>query len=220
MTMVEAELTLFQMQSKSVFGNTIEFGQSALGKTPERLNAVDMIGAFDEFIVAVIDPKMLIKANIDPPVITTPAVSMDVRVNFTSNNGLQRGFGGIRHDLCVDMIAAFEQTKDDRFASRSTAPFTTHTTSTKVRLIGFTLARKRRMLSALSHRTLTHAQVNRIDATHGNTRQCCAFIGGQIKRKMAHNLSKLSLTDFGTCEVPVFLNHLKKLACINHMFAS
>lgn len=220
--MVEAELALFQMQGKSVLGNTIEFGQSALGKAPERLNAVDMIRAFDEFIVAVIDSEMLIKANINQAVITTPAISMDdtVRINFTSNNGLQRGFGGIRHDFCVDLIATFEQAKDDCFASRSPAPFTPHTASAKVGLIGFKLARKRRMLGAPSRHMLTHTQINRVDAAYGNARQGCAFTGGQIKRKMADNLSKFGFTDFRTPEVPVFLNHLKKLACFNYMFAS
>jgi hypothetical protein len=33
-------------------------------------------------------------------------------------------------------------------------------------------------------------------------------------------LSKLGFADFRTAVVPVFPNHFKKLACVEHMFAS
>lgn len=48
-----------------------------------------------------IDSEMFIEAQIDQAVITTPAVGVDdgSRIGFTPDNGLQRGFRGIRDNL-------------------------------------------------------------------------------------------------------------------------
>jgi hypothetical protein len=37
---------------------------------------------------------------------------------------------------------------------------------------------------------------------------------------MFNNLAKLGFTEFRTVEIPIFVNHFKKLACIEYMFAS
>lgn len=55
----------------------VKLDQPALGTAPEALDAVDMHGAASEFIVAMIDPKMLVKAHIDQAVIAAPAISVD-----------------------------------------------------------------------------------------------------------------------------------------------
>ena len=56
---VEAKLGFFQMQLELVLSHIMELCQSILSIAPERLDAVDMPRAFDEFVVAVIDPKAL-----------------------------------------------------------------------------------------------------------------------------------------------------------------
>ena len=75
-----------------------------LGVAPERLNAVDMPGSLDELIVAVVDPKVLFQADVNQAIVARPTVGMNdaVGVNFASNNGLQRGFGGIGDDFGID----------------------------------------------------------------------------------------------------------------------
>jgi hypothetical protein len=60
MSMIKPKLTLFQMQRKSMFGN-----------------AIDMTTAPDELSIAMVDPKVFIKANIDQTIVTTPAISVD-----------------------------------------------------------------------------------------------------------------------------------------------
>ena len=77
MSMIKPKLTLFQMQYKSMSGNSIEFSQPSLGKAPERFNAIDMIAASDKFIVAMIAPKVLVKSNIHQTIIARPAIGMD-----------------------------------------------------------------------------------------------------------------------------------------------
>ena len=62
--MIKSELSLFKMQFKGMFGNAIKLSQSTFSETPKRLNAVDMSIASGKLIVAVVDPVVLIKANI------------------------------------------------------------------------------------------------------------------------------------------------------------
>ncbi len=89
---------------------------------------------------------MLLEAQIDQPVVAAPFVGMDDR--------LQSGFGGIGHDLRVDLVAAFQQPEDDGFACRSTASPATHTPCTEVRLVGLQFAFERRDFCALGGQAL------------------------------------------------------------------
>ena len=47
-----------------------------LGFAPERLDAVDVSAALDEFVVALIDPKMLLQAQINQPIVTSPTIGV------------------------------------------------------------------------------------------------------------------------------------------------
>ena len=66
-----------------------------------------MSEAFDEPVVAVIDPKVLFQAEVNPPIVASPAVGVDeaVRIHFTPNNGLQRGFENIRDNFGIDIAS-------------------------------------------------------------------------------------------------------------------
>jgi len=66
---VEPELALFQIQVKGMFGNAVELRQPAFGNAPERLNAIDVMLSSDEFVVAVVDPELLVKADVHQPVV-------------------------------------------------------------------------------------------------------------------------------------------------------
>ena len=58
-----------------------------------------------------------------------------------------------------------------------------------------------------------------IGASHRHTTQLSGVSCGQIKGKMANNLSKFGYTDFRTAVIPIFPNHFKKLTYFNNMFA-
>ena len=79
---------------------------------------------------------------------------------------LQRGFGGVGHDLGIDLVAALEQTEDDGLAAGSGAAFATHTARAEVGFIAFeqpsngelrseisAMRRRIRRKSALTERT-------------------------------------------------------------------
>jgi len=59
--MVEPELTFFQVQFKSLFGNTVELHQPTFGNTPEGLNTVHMVFSSDELIAPWLTLKCLSK---------------------------------------------------------------------------------------------------------------------------------------------------------------
>ena len=65
------------MQLKGTLCDPVELGKPSSGKTPKRLNAVDMSNAPSEFIIAMIDAVMFIKANIDQAIVATPAMCMN-----------------------------------------------------------------------------------------------------------------------------------------------
>ena len=72
MAVVEAKLGLLEMQFELVTPHAMKLHQPMFGITPERLDAVDVPAAFDELVVAVIDPKVLVQAQINQPIVASP----------------------------------------------------------------------------------------------------------------------------------------------------
>ena len=108
-----------------------------------------------------------------------------VRIHFTLDDGLQRGFGSIGDNFGINAIGTFEQTKDDGFAIRATPAFASDTLGTEIGLIGFKLARERRVRSAFLGQADTDALVYRIDRAHGKAAQLRDIRGGQVHGKQA-----------------------------------
>ena len=145
-----------------------------------------------------IDPKVLLQTQINPSIVASSAIGVNdaVRIHFTPNNGLQRGFGSIGDDFGINAVVTFEQAKDDGFAIRATPAFAPDTLGAKIGLIGFKLARERRLRSAFLGQADTDALVHRIDRAHGKATQLRDIRGGQVHGKQAQKMSKLGLTDF------------------------
>ena len=165
MSVIEAKFGLLEMQLELVLSHTMKLHQPMLGIAPERLDAVDMPGDFDEFVVAVIDPKVLLQTQINPSIVGSSAIGVNdaVRIHFTPNNGLQRGFGGFGDDFGINAVTTFEQAKDDGFAIRATPAFVPDTLGAEIGFIGFKLAREQRLHSAFLGQADTDTLVHRID---------------------------------------------------------
>lgn len=220
--MVEAELGFFEVQFELFASHAMKLRQPMFGIAPEGFDAVDVSGALDEFVVTVIDPKVLLQTQINQPIVASPAIGMDdaAGIDLASDDGLQRGFGGIGNDFGVNTVAAFEQAKDDGLAAGATPAFASDALGAEIGFIGFKLARKRRLSGAFLGQTGTDALVHRIDRAHGKAAQLCGIRGGQVHGKQTQKLAKFCLTDFRMTVVPIFAWHFKKLACVQHMFAS
>ena len=66
-------------------GHAIKLHQRALGVAPKALDAVDMNTASGEFVVAVVDPQMLVKAYIYQTVVAAPEVGASDADNVRFN---------------------------------------------------------------------------------------------------------------------------------------
>src|SRR5260370_27435512 len=177
--MIEAELCFFEMEVEGMFGDAVELEQAAFGEGPEAFDGVDVLRSADELIVGVADPEVLVEAEIDQAIVTSPAVSMEHGFGSDSaaDHRLQSGFGGVGNDLSVDLVASFEQTEDDGLAAGSSASSAAHATRAKVRLVGLDFALEWRVaLTGFAHPS-SHSQKNRVhgsdrDAGHGGCFVC------------------------------------------------
>ena len=77
--------------------------------------------------------------------------------NIAQNTALQRGFGSIRDALGIDAVTKLEQTKDDNFDAGSKSTLVRNAFGTQAALIGFQLARKRRMSCTSPAHTPPHS---------------------------------------------------------------
>ena len=197
MTVIEAILRFFQVKIKRMLGHPVELHQATLGITPKALDAVDVNVASGELVVAVVDPQMLVKADIDQAVIAAPAVRVNHagNIGLASDDGLKDDLGGIRNDFRINVLAAFEQTKDHRLLTRATAAKSANPARSKVGLIGFELTAQRRDLLAVVGKPTANAQINGVDRAKRHAAEFGAIGGSQIHGEVAQDLAKLRFTD-------------------------
>ena len=106
--MVEAKFGLFEMKVKGMSGDAVELEQATFGEAPKALDAVDVMRSASEFVLAMIDAKMLIETQINQPVVPSPTVGVQHGFGSDSatNHRLESGFGGIRYDFGVTSCPA------------------------------------------------------------------------------------------------------------------
>lgn len=135
------------MQMKGLFTHTSEPIESGFGVAPEAFNSVDMTFTKDEFVLPVVDSKVLFVAKVNKPVIASPSIRMDdtFKVNPASDDPLQRGFSAIQDDLGIHFSVAFEDAKNNSFTESATASFALNPASAEETFINFNLSGKRRL---------------------------------------------------------------------------
>jgi len=205
-----------------MFRDAIELDQPPFCETPEALDSVDVMCSSNKFVVGMIDPEVLVESKIDQPVVTSPAIGMEYGFDsdFTSNHRLQSGFGSIRDDLGVDLVATFEQAEDDRLPARSTASFAPDATRSEVGFIHFDLSLKWRIAgTGLSH-SVAYSEKDGVHGSYRNASHRSGLGRRQIQSKTAHQMAKTSLTDLRTSKIPVNSNHHRSLALSSESFAS
>ena len=217
--MIKTIFSFFQMRIERMFRYAIKFGQPAFCIAPERLNPVNVTLTIREFILTMINSKMLIKTNIDQAIITTPTIRMNNsgRLNMPPDNALQRGFGAVGNDLGINFTLPLQQSKYNCFSVSTSPTFTPDTlspcgtTCTKIRFINFNCAFKRRGNFTRICHTLANLQVNTVYRSNRNTNQFGCARGGKIQRKTSNKLPEFSFTDSRTAIISIFVNHLSKL---------
>lgn len=137
---------------KEVGLDPVKLGQPAFGGGPEGFNPVDVNSVAGELVLAVVDSKVLVKADVHQTVIAAPGVGVDGagEINFARNDGPQGAAFTVRENLGVDPTSSFKDPKD-RLAVSASATVGRHTFDvfrTKVALIHLHLTDK---LSQLGH---------------------------------------------------------------------
>lgn len=211
--MIKTKFCFFQVQIKRVFGHAVKLCQSSFRITPKRLNPINMPIPTGKLILAMIDSKVLIKANIYQTIITTPAIGVDYRngVHMLSNNALQCRLRAICHYFRIGFALSFQQPKHNRFTVSTTTTFATYSMRTKIRLVNLYCTLQRRFkLSAFCCATTDL----KIDCSHGmnrNSNQFSRISGRKIQCKTSHKLPEFSFADSRTKIISIFNYHLSKL---------
>ena len=220
--MVETEFGLLEMKVKGMSGDAIELEQATFGEAPKAFDAVDVMRSASEFVLAMIDAKMLVEAQINQTVVPSPTIGVQHGFGSDSatNHRLESGFGGIRYDFRVDLLAPLEQSEDDGFSSRATTPFAAHATWAKVGFIGLDLAQEWRVaLTGFGHPG-SHSQENGVYGSNRNASHGRRLCRRQIQYKTTHQMAKLCFADFRMSKISVNSNHDRSLALSSKHSAS
>ena len=115
--MIKTELTFFDVQVKRRTVETAKLGQAHLGDTPEVLNAVDVSLVFHKLVATVIDPVVLLVAQVHQAAVAFPAIRIDDAAQgyLALQNGRQHSAAAIGHDLRVNFPLPLEQAEDRHF---------------------------------------------------------------------------------------------------------
>lgn len=98
--------------------DAIEHSDSAFGIAPESFDAVDVVTLeVTELILAMIYPVVLVVANIDESVISSPAIRVyfAIHLYYPLDNGLQDRSRTVRNDFRVNSAAPFVDTENGLF---------------------------------------------------------------------------------------------------------
>jgi len=211
--MIEAKFRLFQMQQKGMLGHAFALLETGFGEAPEGFNAVAVRSAAYEFVLAVADAKVAVKAYVHQPVVPAPAVRIDHRgpVDFAAYNGLQGLFRAVGHDFRVHLSTAFEQAEDDGFAAAPPAAFAAHPTRAEVALVEFDRPVEFGRRRAAGQQPVAQKQVDFIDGPHAQTRESGRIRGRQIQRKQAQQVAKFDLRNFAALIIAINGLHNSKL---------
>ena len=211
--MIKTKFGFFQVQVESMFGHTIELSQTSFSETPERLDTINMPLATGKLIVTMVNPEVLIKADIDQSVITTPSIGMDygIRRYMPTDNGLQCCFRTIWNNLRINLSLALKHTKDNCFAISATTSFTSNTLCPKVGFIDLYRTLQRRFKFTILGNSLSYFKINGIDGSDRNAGQLGCVSSSKIHRKTSNKLPEFCFPDSRTKIVSVFNIHLRKL---------
>ena len=181
--MVKAELGFFEVQREGGFGHSMEPGQAVFGVTPEALDAIDVVGAESELIIAMVHSSVLVIAEFDQTIVAAPGIGMHHGLQrcFAANDGLQCGFGGIWHDLRIDLIPSFQQAEDDGLSPSTPASAATHAARPEVGFVGFQIAAERRVASTLDGQSFSEPKKDLVHAADRNAGHLRRLRSGQIE---------------------------------------
>jgi len=173
----------------------MELHQTPFRERPEGLDAVDMGPATSKFVLTVLHPEVLLVAQIDQAVVPSPSVGVNdaVEADSSPDNGLQRGFSAVGHDLGVDHSISLEDSKNRCLASGSAAPFALDTLAAEIGFIDFDFSGKGRFVFAKLGDSLADEAIVSVNRVAVEASDGCSLTSVQIQGETAHQLSEFGL---------------------------
>ena len=153
-----------------------------------------------------LDPQMLVKTHINQPVVGPPGVGIDdaVEGDFSANDGLQSGFGGIGNDLGVNFAFSFQEAKNNGFTACTPSPLTAYSPGAKVTLINLNGPVEGRLILTKSGHFLPGQVKNAVDGVAVQAGDLGGLQGRQVQGQAAQEAAKFSFGDAGIFKVLIF----------------
>lgn len=131
------------MQIERVLAHTSELGKPGFGDAPEAFDAVDVAVTSGKFIIAMVDTKMLVVSHIDEAIVAFKPIGVNdaITSHLAPDDGLQCGFGAVRHNLGIDPAMPFDETEYNSLAISASATFAFNPASAEEGFVHFDLAR-------------------------------------------------------------------------------
>ena len=145
------------MQLKGRLTHSPKAGKPCLGIGPEALYSIDMASISDEFVLTVVDSKMLFISEIDQPVVAPPTIGMDdaFKADTASDDCLERSSFAVGHDFGVNFSVPSEHTENNGFSKSPTSPFSLYSLGSEVTFINFNFPVKRGLPEAIRSNSST-----------------------------------------------------------------
>lgn len=101
------------MQIERVLAHASELGEPGFGDAPEAFDVVDVVVTSGEFIIAMVDTEVPVVSHIDETIVAFKPIGVNDTVtgHLAPDDGLQFGFGAVRHDLGIDPAMPFDETE-------------------------------------------------------------------------------------------------------------
>jgi hypothetical protein len=198
--MVEPKLALLEMQIKALFFQAPETSQGGFGVPPKAFYLVDMTRTAGKFIVAMIDPEMLLVSQVHQAVVSSPSIGMDDTFNVDSapDHGLKGETAAIRYDLDIDPAFPLENPEDNGCFASTSAAKTFDSPWPEVAFINLNFASDRRFMLANLNDSLTNRHEVAVHGIPVQPRDRSDLGGVQINDKELNQLSELGLRNLLT----------------------
>lgn len=168
----------------------MELHQPSFRKGPEGLYAVDVAAATGEFVLPVLDPVVLLVAEIDETVVAPPTIGVDdaVQIDFAPDNGLQRGFRAIGYDLGIDFPLSLEDSKHWRFAVGSAPSFPLDSLAAEIGFVNFDLTGEGRLSLAKFGNSFSDEVIVAVDRVAIETSESGRLAGVQVQGEAPYEM--------------------------------
>jgi hypothetical protein len=175
--------------------DTMEFHEPPLRKGPKGFDSINMSFPIGEFVGSMVDTIMLFEAKVNQTAVTTPRVRMDyaIRINASTNNGLQCFPGAVRDNLCVYMTATLQDTENWRLSVGSTAALSFDALGSEIGFVDLDFSPERGRNFAIFGDSFSDQLQVAIDRISIQSGQESDFLCVQIEDKVPHKFSKFGL---------------------------